>query len=282
MASEEAQTYRERLPSPALAEHVSAVWLQGVSPDAPPYTHRTIPNGSVEIAVEIGKVPVVTGPQTGAIAAMLAPGTDVVGVRFRPGAAEPILGVSAADLLDLRVPLDQVWGRSAHDLGERLAEAGTAGRAAAVLESAVLARSSDAKELDALVAEVVRLLHPRTTNGVSGLSSVLWISERQLRRRVLAGLGYGPKSLHRILRFQRFLALAHTRGESGYTLADLAVEAGFADQAHLTRESARLAGLTPRTLLESIEEQCGPTHDHSVSFASLLEGWDATPALRSA
>ena len=151
-----------------------------------------------------------------------------------------------------------------------------------MLESEDLARSSEAKDLDALVAEVVRLLYPRTTRGVSGLSSVLWISERQLRRRVIAGLGYGPKALHRTLRFQRFLALAHVRSGNGYNLADLAAEAGFADQAHLTRESARLSGFTPRALLESIEEQCGPTHDHSVSFAPLLHGRDAAPALRSA
>ena len=39
------------------------------------------------------------------------------------------------------------------------------------------------------------------------------VSERQLRRRFVDAVGYGPKTLARVLRFQRFLALARGRGE---------------------------------------------------------------------
>ena len=69
----------------------------------------------------------------------------------------------------------------------------------------------------------------------------LGLSERQLRRRFADAVGYGPKTLARVLRFQRFLELA--RG--GDDLARLAFAAGYADQAHLTRECGRLAGRTP-------------------------------------
>ena len=62
------------------------------------------------------------------------------------------------------------------------------------------------------------------------------IGDRQLRRRFLDAVGYGPKTLERILRFQRFLML------EGTDLARLALDAGYADQAHLTRECTRLAG----------------------------------------
>jgi AraC-like DNA-binding protein len=60
-------------------------------------------------------------------------------------------------------------------------------------------------------------------------------------------LGYGPKTLERILRFQRFRALAARRPYLG--LAELAAVAGYADQSHLTRECRRLAGGTPTSLL---------------------------------
>jgi hypothetical protein len=43
-----------------------------------------------------------------------------------------------------------------------------------------------------------------------------------------------------------------------------------ADQSPLTRESARLAGLSPRTLLRNTERYCGPTHDHRASYLPLL------------
>jgi transcriptional regulator GlxA family with amidase domain len=71
------------------------------------------------------------------------------------------------------------------------------------------------------------------------------VSERQLRRRFLDAVGYGPKTLARVLRFQHFLQLGSGPGD----LARLAFAAGYADQAHLTRECRRLAGRTPAELL---------------------------------
>jgi AraC-like DNA-binding protein len=90
---------------------------------------------------------------------------------------------------------------------------------------------------------------------VAAVGDALGISERQLRRRFADAVGYGPKTLARVLRFQRFLALAAgedraaaARGGSG-DLAGLAFAAGYADQAHLTRECRQLSGRTPAELL---------------------------------
>ncbi len=87
------------------------------------------------------------------------------------------------------------------------------------------------------------------------------IGDRQLRRRFADAVGYGPKTLQRILRFQRFLALAER--EAAPDLARLALDAGYADQAHLTRETRRLAGIPPAALLAS---GAGPAGERSVSF----------------
>src|SRR4029453_14208456 len=86
---------------PALAGLVSSVWIQRVSPDADPYTHRNIPNGGVELLCPVGSLPRVVGPLTRPLVEVLAPGTTVVGVRFRPGAAAPVLGPPA--------PLPRCW-----------------------------------------------------------------------------------------------------------------------------------------------------------------------------
>jgi AraC-like DNA-binding protein len=71
------------------------------------------------------------------------------------------------------------------------------------------------------------------------------MSERTLRRRFEDAFGYGPKTLDRILRFHRFRRLQR-QGEGSTAL--LAIEAGYADQAHLIRESRRLTGVTPTAL----------------------------------
>jgi transcriptional regulator GlxA family with amidase domain len=86
---------------------------------------------------------------------------------------------------------------------------------------------------------------------VTGLAPTLTVSERQLRRRFDAAVGYGPKTLQRVLRFRRVIDLL-TAAPGATDLADLAVLAGYADQAHLTRETTRLAGLPPAALARSL------------------------------
>ena len=55
------------------------------------------------------------------------------------------------------------------------------------------------------------------------------------------------KTLQRILRLQRFLALG--RADPSARLARLAADAGYADQAHLGRDCRALAGATPAELV---------------------------------
>ena len=49
-----AQSYRERLPGPGLARHVTCLWVQRVASGREAYRHRTVPNGGVEIVCDLG------------------------------------------------------------------------------------------------------------------------------------------------------------------------------------------------------------------------------------
>ena len=109
------------------------------------------------------------------------------------------------------------------------------------LLASAAARLVDAGPPDrAVQAAVARLCDP--TQRVAALAADLGFSERQLRRRFLSSVGYGPKTLQRILRLRRFIA-----GER-HDLARAALDAGYADQAHLARECLRLTGLSPSRL----------------------------------
>jgi AraC-like DNA-binding protein len=264
------QSFRERPPAAALAGHLASVWIQRVAWDAPPYTHRTIPHGSIELSVELGADPRVTGPQTGPVVDTLAPGSTVVGVRFHPGAAPVVLGVPASELVDLTVAWDELRGPPGAALGEAIAAAASPREAAAILEHAVLDLLADAASPDPVVRAAVQRLGPWGTADVGSLPSSLYISERQLRRRSLAALGLAPKVVQRMLRFQGFLALAQAHEPESADLPMLAADTGYADQSHLTRESLRLSGLTPRALLAEAEESCAGIHDHTTSRAPLL------------
>jgi AraC-like DNA-binding protein len=260
--------YWERPPVHGLERHVTRVWASRVAGGSP-FVKRVVPDGCADIIWLHGSL-IVAGPDTGPVLTPLNPGSPVVGVRFRPGLAPTVLGVAAAELLDARVDLEALWGRAAGWLEERLAGAPTAAEAMALLERELIARLPAAHPPDPLAETVLAELRraPRFAV-VSRIAATVGTSERQLHRRCLAAFGYGPKTLDRILRFQRFLTLAGQpdRGRPAgrgaaqgrqvhqvhqvRDLARLAVEAGYADQAHLSRECRTLGGLSPRLLLAS-------------------------------
>jgi AraC-like DNA-binding protein len=268
-----AQRYIERAPTVGLVDVVSAVWVQQVGPDAPAVRHRNLPHGGAEVVCAVGANPHVVGPLTGPRVEVLAPGTTVVGMRLRPGAARALLGVPPSELVDLAVPADALWGLAASTLGDQVATAGSPAAAIAALQGGFLARRD--ADPDPLVAEVVRRLMPGRASPVAMLPGFLAVSERHLRRRCHAAVGLGPKTLHRTLRFQGFLAQAQLAIAAGHSLdglAALALQAGYSDQAHLTRECVRLTGATPRAFLAETTETCGCGHDHAASYRPLLAG----------
>lgn len=270
-----AQSYVERSPVPALGGLVRVVWIQRIG--AEPYTQRNLPTGGIELHCRIGSLPRMVGPLTGPSVEVLAPGTTVVGARFHPGAAAPLLGLPACELVDLTLDLDEVWGADAVMLGELLSGARSPEEALLILQEHLVGWRADGAQPDPVVSEAVRRLMPWQTGQIGSLSSLLAISESQLRRRCLAAVGTGPKDLQRTLRFQGFLALAQSAGvravpAGGGGLADLAAEAGYADQAHLSRECVRLTGLPPGVFLGDKTARCGCGHDHSASFIPFLRG----------
>jgi AraC-like DNA-binding protein len=203
-----------------------------------------LPDAAVEL-VWSGRGLFVRGADTRAHAVDAFPERTFLGVRFRPGAAADVLGLHGAELADARVGVSELWGRVEMELIEgRLLESTSVAHAAELLEDVVSARVH--REPDRAVEAAVAALE-RGRSPVRVLADRLGLSERQLRRRCVDALGYGPKTLDRILRFQRFRALAARRRDLG--LADLAAMIGYADQAHLTRECRRLAGESPTALL---------------------------------
>ncbi|MDT0267076.1 helix-turn-helix domain-containing protein [Streptomyces sp. DSM 44915] len=205
-----------------------------------PGTGRVLPDGCMDLILLGGRL-VVAGPDTRAMVTTAAPGGAAVGLRFAPGQGPSVLGEPAHAFVDARVALADVWPeRLVRELTERVALAASPG---AVLQELAVDRLRRA-EPDAgwRTAAVAALGRGRP---VAETARRLGLSERQLHRRSLRAFGYGPKTLARVLRMQRALALA--RG--GVPLAGVAARAGYADQAHLSREVRALAGVPVGQLL---------------------------------
>jgi hypothetical protein len=239
------EAHFERRPRRELAGSVVCLWGGFAASEAP---RRILPDGCADLIWVPGREPFVAGPDTSAKLESLPPG-PYAGIRFRPGAAAALLGLPASAIRDLRVPLPEIWPRAAaRPLAERL-EGGDGSLAwLAALEDAVLARAREAPAPDPGVASAVARIAAQVGGGLRSVPSAAEPGERQLRRRFVAAVGYGPKRFARVLRLQRFLGLAR-RDAAPRGLAALALAAGYADQSHLSRDCAELAGATPSALL---------------------------------
>ncbi|MFC7273030.1 DUF6597 domain-containing transcriptional factor [Paractinoplanes rhizophilus] len=265
-------SYIERPPRPGLAGVVRTVWIQRTGAAA--QVQRNLPTGGVEIHFPIGGAAQLVGPLTGPEVEVIPPRTTIVGVRFLPGTAPP-LPAMLDDLVDQRLSLAELWGRTADRLVEAMARAETPERALLALQSHLLREYRRAAPVDPLVRAAVRALMPWRAVHIDALAGHLALSGSQLRRRCLQAVGVSPKVLQRTLRFQGFLALAQAgAAASGRPGADgvagLAVDVGYADQAHLSRECLRLTGQTPTQLLGGTVDRCACGHDHSASYQPFL------------
>jgi AraC-like DNA-binding protein len=186
----------------------------------------------------------VAGPDTGPARTPARPGTVFVGVRFRPAAGGQVLGLPLSELRDQRVPLADLPVDAAHELAVTLSPAQAAAR---LLDTAGRLIADCAP--DHAVSAAVDLLRDPAAR-TEDVAAQIGLSERQFRRRAHAAVGYGPKTLQRILRFQRLVRLLDAAAEP-VDLAAAAARLGYADQPHLTRDCVALSGLTPTVLAKA-------------------------------
>ncbi|SDW54736.1 Helix-turn-helix domain-containing protein [Amycolatopsis xylanica] len=236
-------SYAERAPARALTRHVECLWAQRA---LGPLDQRVVPDGCVDLLWWDGSLQV-AGPDTAWRTVSLTPGSSIAGIRFRPGAGSLLFGgVPLDEARDQELSLADLWGGpAARSLCTRLADAPDPAR---VLEQAFVDRLPDSGELDPIASAAARALNSPEALPVATLADRFGVSPRQLRRRVTAAVGYGPKTLEGVLRLRRALRLL----ESGGPAAEVAAVAGYADQPHLTREMHRLAGVTPASVVSGV------------------------------
>ncbi|HYD55220.1 MAG TPA: DUF6597 domain-containing transcriptional factor [Gemmatimonadaceae bacterium] len=229
--------YREFAPPVRVASSVVCVWEQEPTQTR---VQRVVPDGCVDLIWFAERELIVAGADTGPRTVVLPALARSSGIRLRPGAAGAVLGMAASEVRDRNVAADLVWGTSdAAGLSEALAAATPRGRLR-LLADAVQRRGAQPDEL--VLAAARRLRAPDAR--VATVAMELGVSERQLHRRTVAAVGYGPKVLARVARLRRLVAVREEE------LGLRALRAGYASQAHMNEEVRRLTGLTPVRFLE--------------------------------
>jgi AraC-like DNA-binding protein len=235
--------YARAPPIPELCAHFQCIWTNSVHAQ---HARRVavVPDGCVDLLWRDNRFAVV-GPDVSAANPVLSPGSTVLGIRFRPGAAAKWLRVSLTEIVGHEVSMAEIWGREANWFGEVIGEAPSVCEQALAFQQLLAGKAAAFDRPPREASAIFEFLRTNSESGCSSIASLcdrLNTSKRTLRRRNREFFGYGPKTLDRILRFQRFQALAVADAADG--LAVLASRAGYADQAHLAREMQALCGMT--------------------------------------
>lgn len=253
MAAPAPFVFAEAAPDARLLPWVSRYWELRVAEGAPPQ-HRVPPDGCTALVVAGGPrrlpVLVVSGPWLEPLAIPVFPGDRFVGVRLQPGAAGPFLGLDPATLCNRAGPLSALFERHPGELATSLAGSTTLSAAAEMMDREFLVAMPRLKRPDPLVSAVVAaLVASRGAGRIAAVAEQVEVSSRTLLRRFRAATGITPKQYARVVRF-RLAAMALLDDEM--RLSQVAAMGGYADQPHLTREWARLLGVTPRQLVDLV------------------------------
>jgi len=216
-----------------------------------------VPYPALTLVLEFGDsrlaVAGTAGRQRGSLVAGLAPGPlrvqglniECLQVRLSPVVARAVLGVSPAELAHSVVSLDELWGREAARLQERLAAASCWLERFALTEAQLVRRYEAGRPVDPEIAWAWRRIHAgHGSTRVDELAAATGWSRKRLWARFHTQLGLPPKSAAKLIRFDH---AAH-RLAAGQSAARVAADSGYTDQSHLHRDVLSFTGVTPATV----------------------------------
>ena len=236
------------VPTPApvdLRDIVACSWVA-----RPSGVHRLTPDGCGDLLVTSDGQVVLCGPERTSWTFRLPDGTTAVGIRFRPGVLHALFHLDVSTVVNRRVPFSEIVGReSATHLACVLSPIDQLDDRRRAMVNAFTRLVPPQPRNDAFAERCLELVAADPSITQSEVAATVGLTPRQTHRRSLQTFGYGIATLTRILRLQRFLALVATATARRTSLAAFAVDAGYADHAHLSRDCRRITGLTPTAFL---------------------------------
>lgn len=235
-------------PDPAVARSVEYYWLvRWDLHGLPPYEQKVLSHPNVHLVFEAPRARVY-GVDRSLFVRRLEGAGHVLGARFRPGAFRALAGHPVRGLADRSVPAAEYFGPEADRLNAEILGTphgpGTPAALTALADAFLRPRLPAPDPVAAEVAAMVdRITGSPDLFRVDELAAELGLTVRRLQRLFAEYVGASPKW---VLRRARLHAAAErAAAEGGLDLAALAVELGYADQAHLTRDFTAAVGVPP-------------------------------------
>ena len=229
-----------------LRPFVGCFWVITADRDA---VLQLVPDGSTTISAELrgegASLWSFRGPLLKPDARRFAEPTTIVGIRLRPGVAFVLTDVAMETLVDRRI--DLASSAPFRDLVAVEPRPRTPAEHIASLERFLIERLEHAAIHPIVASALSEIERTRGWLRASELAAHTGVSPRHLNRLMHRWVGYGPKRLANIVRFQ---ATLHEMEQSAQRpVASLATQTGYFDQSHLTHDTVRFSGATPGDLV---------------------------------
>jgi AraC-like DNA-binding protein len=249
-----------RDPRPALRLFVKTLWASDGRGERRPATRELVlPTGAMHLVFRLSETQlrifkdlddtdgrtvatmIVGGARTTPYVRDISQPTRSVGAQLQPGAAQLLLGVPADELSERHTSLEDLWGRPAVEMRERLQETDSLTQQLDLFESFLLGRLPRIRGVHPAVAHAIELF--MVTSDVGTAVERSGYSHRRFIALFRQAVGLTPKLYCRILRFQEALRLFSVQPNAAGV--NMALDAGYSDQPHLNRDFREFAGLSP-------------------------------------
>jgi AraC-like DNA-binding protein len=256
--------YEEFQPAEPLAQHIKCFWILENA-----FTHlssqeRILPDGCTEFVFHQGDafdqynqdgtterqpMAMLVGQMRRPLVIQPTGRVRVLGVRFWPGGAYPFLQIPQNEIAGRLIALDAVLGGTARELHSRIADAPTPAESVRQVEAILLARLNQFRRRDeAALKAIALILRAGGCLSIDRLARETGINPRKLDRTFNTRVGLPPKTLCRIVRFQKVFKMIE-RQKSSPDWVQIALDCGYYDQSHFIKEFKAFAGKEPTSYL---------------------------------
>jgi AraC-like DNA-binding protein len=236
-------------PKPPLAAYVEMLWLfDAYAPSHGKAQERVLPTGTVELVINLSPGSsqdsgVICGPHSEFFVLDSASQAAVIGVHFHPGGSHPFLGLPASELHNTQVSLETVWGPAARTLRQMLLDEPLPQRKLAILEMALLEKLVQETAHPAVRYALRAFTDPEQLVSIADVTGRIGMSPRAFIQVFSGEVGLTPKLFCRVQRFQAVLKALQSLAVVDWT--EVALAAGYYDQAHFIRDFKSFCGLSP-------------------------------------
>jgi len=235
-------------PSDDLAPFVEHYWIVRWNL-AQPQIAETLPHPSVHAVLE-EKGSEVVGVMRGKFSRVIEGRGRVVAARFRPGGFRPFVDRPIAALSDRRWPLADIFGARAEGLAAEVLSHDDDVEAVTVVEAFLRLFEPVPNDSIRLAGEITaRIADDRTITRVDQIALRFAMTTRQIQRLFREYVGVTPKWV--IKRYRLIEAAERIAAGDVADFATLALDLGYADQAHFIRDFKQIIGRAPAAFARS-------------------------------